>query len=76
MSAAATAMAAGLTGGGARRFVVQLQLTNKTSVREQLASLGPASSKLFFKNRLALAAHAPASFQPFVWRCVGWRRQR
>lgn len=70
MSAAATAMAAGLS-AGARRFVVQLELTNKTRASEQLASLGPASGKLFFKGRLALAAQAPASFLPFVWRCGG-----
>jgi len=69
MSAAATAMASGLS-SGARRFVVQLEVTNKTRTSLQLASLGPASGKLFFKNRLALQVAAPIAFRPFNWRCA------
>lgn len=72
MSAAARAMAAGLS-SGARRFVVQLELTNKTKPTEQLAALGPQSSRLFFKNKLTrggtLAPSTP-TFLPFTWRCA------
>lgn len=83
-------MASGLT-SSARRFVVQLEITNKTKPSEQLASLGPQSSRLFFKNKLTrdgVLAPSATVFRPFTWRfvpkCVdqhqplrtNWARQR